>query len=66
MVSQDRIKYCYMARKGKPCVKDNMAKKHLKYHECEKCLWRIQSENPKDIDALEMIYKKYGSKTWNC
>ena len=63
--SIDPIKFCFMARKGQPCVKVKVAKKHLKHYECEKCIWRIESENQRTLQSLERIYKKYGSKTWN-
>ena len=63
--STDPKTFCFMARKGQPCVKNNIAKIHLKHHECEKCIWRVESENPRTLQSLERIYKKYGSKTWN-
>lgn len=63
--SPDPKTFCFMARKGQPCVKVRVEKKHLKYYECEKCIWRIESENPRTLQSLERIYKKYGSKTWN-
>ena len=63
--STDPINFCFMARKSQPCVKVKVAKKHLKHYECEKCIWRIESENPRSLKALEKIYEKYGSKTWN-
>ena len=68
MTNQDPtnpITYCFMARKHQPCMKVKVAKKHLKHYECEKCIWRIESENPRSMKALERIYKKYGNKTWN-
>jgi len=63
--SIDPINFCFMARKGQPCVKVRVEKKHLKHYECEKCIWRIESENPRTLKSLERIYKKYGSKTWD-
>ena len=56
--------YCFMIRKGKPCVKTTVAQKHLSYYECEKCIWRIRSEDPRHLKSLQRVFEKYGKKTW--
>ncbi|TFG29598.1 MAG: hypothetical protein EU532_02845 [Promethearchaeota archaeon] len=65
MKLDDPRKYCFMIRNGQSCVKNQVAKEHLPYYECEKCVWRIQSEDPKYLKSLQRIYEKYGNKTWN-
>ncbi len=53
MSDKDPYIFCFMARKSQPCVKSKVAKKHLKYYECEKCIWRISSEDPRHLNSLE-------------
>jgi hypothetical protein len=64
MTENNPINYCFLNRKGQTCVKARVAKIHLKHYECEKCIWRIQSEDPRHLKALERIYEKYGTKIW--
>ena len=64
-MSQNNPKsYCFMARKDLPCVKTKVAKKHLPFYECDLCIWRIKSEEPRHIKSLEKMFEKYGSKQW--
>jgi len=65
MISKDPAKYCFMIRNGQPCVKTKVDKKHLPYYECEKCVFRIKSEEPRHLKSLQRNYEKYGNKTWN-
>lgn len=65
MKSDDSKIYCFMIRNGQLCVKTKVAKEHLPYYECEKCVWRIKSEDPRHLKSLQRIYEKYGNKTWN-
>lgn len=58
-------RFCYLIRNGKQCVKNSVDKKHLAYYECEKCIWRVRSEDSKHLDSLKKIYEKYGTKRWN-
>jgi hypothetical protein len=65
MSDKDPKTYCYLIRNHQSCVKTRVAKKHLPYYECEKCVWRIKSEDPRHLNSLQKIYEKYGNKTWN-
>jgi len=65
MNHKDPARYCFMIRNGQLCVKNKVAKKHLPYHKCEKCIWRINSEDPRHLNSLKRIYEKYGKRTWN-
>ena len=65
MTPKNPIKFCFMIRNGKSCVKTKVAKKHLAYYECEKCVWRVQSEDLRHLKSLQRIYDKYGKKSWN-
>ncbi len=65
MKCNDPSKYCFMIRNGDECVKDKMAKIHLPHHECEKCIWRVKSENEHHLASLQRLYEKYGNKRWN-
>ena len=56
--------YCFMIRNGRSCVKTKVAKRHLKHYECEKCVWRIHSEDPRHLNSLKTIFEKYGNKNW--
>ena len=64
MVEKEPKTYCYLIRNGKKCVKATVAKKHLPYYECDKCIWRIRSEDPRHLDSLRKIYEKYGIRRW--
>jgi hypothetical protein len=58
-------KFCFMIRKGNPCVKSKVAKKHLPYYECDKCIWHIKSEDERHLNSLNRLYQKYGHKKWD-
>jgi len=62
---EDPRTYCFMIRKGRQCIKTKVAEIHLPFYECEKCIWRIQSEDHRYLASLEKIYQKYGDKIWN-
>ena len=64
MDDKDPKLFCFMIRNGKPCVKTLVAKKHLPHYECEKCIWRIKSEKPRHLNALKILFEKYGNSTW--
>jgi len=63
-MNKDIKSYCFLARKGKVCVKTKVDKKHLPYYECEKCIWHIHENNSQEIQTLERLYEKYGNTTW--
>jgi len=46
-------------RSGQPCIKAQISKKHLPFYECELCIWRIRSDNPRHLKSLQRIYDKY-------
>jgi len=52
--------FCFLERKGMPCVKSQIDKKHLPYYACEKCIWHIHMNNDREIKALERLFEKYG------
>jgi len=64
MTKEDPKVYCYMARKGLACVKLIVAKRHLPHYECEKCIWRVNSEEPRHLRTLDKMFEKYGNKEW--
>ncbi len=59
MAEKKPIDYCYLIRNSQPCVKAQISKKHLPYYECELCIWRIHSDNPRHLKTLQRIYEKY-------
>jgi len=65
MLDNDPKTYCFLIRNSQTCVKTKVAKKHLPYYECEKCIWRIKSEDIRHLNSLKKIYEKYGKKKWS-
>lgn len=59
MTQKKSSDYCFLARNNKPCTKSTISKKHLPYYECDLCIWRIQSEDPRHLKTLEKLYEKY-------
>ena len=59
MTEKKPIDYCYLIRSSQPCIKTQISKKHLPYYECELCIWRIRSDNPRHLKSLQKIYEKY-------
>ena len=51
--------FCFLERKGIPCIKSQIDKKHLPYYECEKCIWHIHGNIVREINALERLFEKY-------
>lgn len=64
MSEKESSEYCFLIRNGNSCIKTKVAKQHLPYYECEKCIWRIRSEDPKHLASLQKIFEKYGKRTW--
>lgn len=64
MSKEDPKIYCFLARRDLPCIKISVAKRHLPYYDCEKCIWRIHSEDDRNLKSLEKIFQKYGEKMW--
>ena len=63
MIKEDPHSYCFMIRKGKPCIKIIISKEHLPYYECNKCIWRIKSKDPRHLKSLDKIYETYRNKS---
>lgn len=63
-MNKDIQSYCFLARKGKVCIKTKVDKKHLPYYECEKCIWHIHGESSREMQALERLFNKYGTVEW--
>ncbi len=65
MLLEDLRKICYLIRNGRNCAKTKVAKKHLPYYECEKCIWRIHSEDEHHLNSLKRLFDKYKEKKWD-
>lgn len=65
MDEKDPKTFCYMIRKGIPCVKTKVAKRHLEHYQCESCIWRIHSEGSRHLNALKVLFEKYSDKKWD-
>ena len=59
MTQKTPKEYCYLAKISKPCVKSKISEKHLPYHECDLCIWRIHSEALQHIKDIKKLYEKY-------
>ncbi|MBD3254322.1 MAG: hypothetical protein GF383_04475 [Candidatus Lokiarchaeota archaeon] len=65
MTGSNPSEFCYMIRKGQKCVKSLVSKKHLAYYECEKCIWRMKSNDPRYLKSMEKLFEMYGNTKWD-